>query len=90
MIIELLFPVSYINQIQDLLNRGAPISGIGIQAHMGPDSIDLGKMEDTLHRIHDQFWMPMWITEFDWQGSNGNDHSQHAVELDNFYRLCLR
>ena len=27
----------------------------------GPDSINLGKMEDTLHKTHDQFWMPMGI-----------------------------
>lgn len=32
----------------------------------------------------------MWVTEFDWKGNNGSDHSQHAIELDNFYRLCLR
>ena len=83
-------PDGYIDQIQDLLNRGAPVSGIGFQAHLGPDSIDLGKLEDTMNRIRGQFGLPMWVTEFDWQSNNGDDHSQHAVELDNFYRLCLR
>ena len=66
------------------------MSGIGFQAHLGPDQIDLGKVEDSMTRIWDRFHIPMWVTEFDWNGNNGGDHGQHAVELDNFYRLCLR
>lgn len=81
---------SYINQIRDLLNRGAPVGGIGIQSHLGPETIDLGKVEDSMSRIYSEFGLPIWVTEFDWQNNDGDDHSQHAVELDNFYRLCLR
>ena len=78
------------DHIQGLLDGGAPIGGVGFQAHLGPDSIDLAKIEDTLRRNYERFGISMWITEFDWQSNNYEDHSQHAVELDNFYRLLLR
>ena len=87
----------YIAQIDDLLSRGAPGNGIGIQAHLGPALIDLGKAEDTFNRLYSQFNFPIWITEFDWKDQPygecteiEEDHSQHAIELDNFFRLCLR
>ena len=66
------------------------MSGIGIQAHLGPDQIDLGKVEHAMRKLWNSFSLPMWITEFDWRGNKGRDHRQHAIELDNFYRLCLR
>ena len=84
------YSFSYIAQISYLLNRGAPVSGIGFQAHLGPEEIDLGKLENSMKRIWNRFSIPMWVTEFDWRGNNGGDHRQHAIELNNFYRLCLR
>ena len=80
----------YRNQIRDLINRGAPISGIGFESHLGPEWINLQKVEMTFDLLWNEFHIPMWITEFDWNGNNGGDHSHHAEELDNFYRLCLR
>lgn len=91
------FNYSYIAQINDLISRGAPVSGIGIQAHLGPSPIDLGKAEDTFTRLHSLFGLPIWVTEFDYRDHDYGecneislDHSQHAIELDNFFRLCLR
>ena len=84
--------LSYINQIEELLNNGAPIDGIGVQGHLGPDSIDLKKVEDSIDKLWDKFGIPIWITEFDWANPNSNsdNHAQHAIELENFYRLMLR
>ena len=84
--------LSYINQIEELLNNGAPIDGIGVQGHLGPDSIDLKKVEDSINKLWDKFGIPIWITEFDWANPNSNsdNHAQHAIELENFYRLMLR
>ena len=73
------------------------MSGIGLQSHLGPEPIDLAKAEDTFNRLHTQFGLPMWITEFDWRNQEWghcneitDDHAQHAIELDNYLRLCLR
>merc|ERR1712126_4142 len=81
----------YINQIEDLLNKGAPISGIGIQGHLGPELIDLNKVEDYIDKLWDKFGIPIWITEFDWDNPNSNsdNHAEHATQLENFYRLML-
>eukprot|EP00095_Tigriopus_kingsejongensis_P006836 maker-scaffold82_size396747-snap-gene-2.25 protein:Tk06836 transcript:maker-scaffold82_size396747-snap-gene-2.25-mRNA-1 annotation:"endo- -beta-xylanase a precursor" len=79
----------YINHIHDLLNKGANIRGIGIQAHLGPEVIDLAKIEDALDRFWYEFHIQMWITEFDWNGDVNGDHNQHATELINFYNLAM-
>ena len=50
----------YINQIRDLVNRGAPVNGIGAQAHLGPKSIDLGKVEDAFNKLWSNFKFPIW------------------------------
>jgi GH35 family endo-1,4-beta-xylanase len=62
-----MYSFSYIQQIRDLINNGAPVNGIGCQAHMGPNSIDLNKVEDSLNRFWSEFHIPIWITEFDFQ-----------------------
>ena len=83
---------SYINQIEELLNKGTPIHGIGIQGHLGPDLIDLTKVEDSINKLWEKFGIPIWITEFDWANPNSNsdNHAEHAIQLENFYRLMLR
>ena len=87
----------YIAQIEDLMTRGAAVSAVGMQGHLGPDPIDLAKVEDTVTRVYTKFGLPIWITEFDWKSQEysecleiSNNHTQHAIELDNFFRLCLR
>ena len=83
---------SYIHQIKGLIENGAPINGIGVQGHLGPSSIDLQKVEHSLNKLWNEFGIPIWITEFDWanQNSDSDNHEQHAIELENFYRLMLR
>ena len=84
--------IRYVEQIQGLLADGANITGIGAQAHLGPNSINIEKVEKALDLLWNTFGIPIWITEFDWtDGHNSNDnHAKHATELENFYRLLLR
>ena len=79
-------------QIQGLLADGANITGIGCQGHLGPKDINIEKVEETLDTLWNTFGIPIWITEFDWtNGHNSNDnHAQHAIELEKFYKLLLR
>ena len=82
--------LSYVLHIRDLLEKGAPIGGIGVQGHMNKTLIDLHFVEKSIRRLWEEFGLPIWVTEFDWEGNNGGDHAQHAVQLDRFYRLCMR
>ena len=77
------------SHIRGLLDGGAPVEGIGCQGHLGPDPVDLGSIETALRTYWDEFGLPLWITEWEWKNPN-DDHVQHAIELDNFYRLALR
>ena len=77
----------YVALIQGLLDQGAPVSGIGVQGHFGGQAIDLGKVQRVVERLG-EFGLPVWVTEFDWSGSS-TDHSQHAAQLENFYRLMF-
>lgn len=77
----------YRQLIQGLLDEGAPISGIGVQGHFGGHPIDIEKVTDIITDLS-EFNLPIWVTEFDWAGNNA-DHSQHAVQLENFYRLMF-
>ena len=70
-------------QIQGLLADGANITGIGAQAHLGPNSINIEKVEKALDTLWNTFGIPIWITEFDWtDGHNSNDnHAKHATAV---------
>ena len=42
--------------------------------------------------LWEEFQLPIWITEFDWNGEGDidwGDHSQHADILEDFYRLMF-
>ena len=77
----------YVTLIQGLLDEGAPISGIGVQGHFGGQAINIAKVQTIIETLG-QFNLPIWVTEFDWSGSS-NDHKEHAVQLENFYRLMF-
>jgi len=77
----------YAALIRDLLDRGAPVSGIGVQGHYINQTIDIAKTQRAIKNLG-QFDLPIWVTEFDW-GALGPDHSDHAVQLENFYRLLF-
>ena len=57
---------------------------------MGPEELNLWKLEDSIKRFRKDIGLPIWITEFDWQGGSVWDHRQHAVELENFFKLMFR
>jgi len=83
----------YQQQIRDLLAEGAPIDAIGLQAHIGgEDLVDVVRIKYHIDLLWEEFKLPIWVTEFDWNG-NGNadwgDHSVHAEQLENFYRLMF-
>lgn len=74
------------------MENGAPVSGIGCQGHFGPSSIDLERVEKSLDMLWNEFGIPIWVTEFDWSSidSVADNHTRHAVELENFYKLLMR
>ena len=54
--------------------------------------MDWVKMKERLDTLWEEFKLPIWITEFDWNGdqtANFRDHSRHAEILDSFYRLTF-
>ena len=59
----------YRELIQTLLEQGAPISGIGVQGHFGGNPINIDRVTDIIRDLA-QFNLPIWVTEFDWAGSN--------------------
>ena len=58
----------------------------------GHDFLDWVKMKERLDTLWEEFKLPIWITEFDWNGdqtADFGDHSRHAEILDSFYRLTF-
>ncbi len=75
----------YARHIQAMLDDGAPIGGIGCQAHFGgrvPPTETLWASLDTLAA----FGLPIKITEFD---AGGKDEAAQAEDLRRFYRVCF-
>ena len=57
---------------------------------LGNDFLDWISMKERLDLLWDEFHLPIWATEFDWNWRNSvdfGDHSYHAEVIDNFYRL---
>jgi endo-1,4-beta-xylanase len=71
-------------QIRDLLEAGAPIGGIGLQAHFdGP--ADAGRIQKALDALS-RFNLPIKITEFDcW----ADDEAVQARTLEDVYRTAF-
>jgi hypothetical protein len=74
----------YEKQIRDLLETGAPIGGIGVQAHFD-GAADVGRMQNALDALS-RFNLPIKITEFDcW----ADDESVQAQTLEDLYRTAF-
>ena len=74
----------YEKQIRNLLETGAPVGGIGLQAHFAgaADSGRIQKALDTLSRFN----LPIKITEFDcW----ADDEAVQAQTLEDVYRTAF-
>lgn len=77
---------AYVNQIQNLLNEGTPIDGIGVQGHYSSDTIvDPIVLKSRLDRLA-QFDLPIWVSEYD---STKSDVQQRADDLEALYRVAF-
>ena len=58
----------------------------------GNDFMDWLMMKERLDTLWQEFHLPIWVTEFDWNAdetADFGDHSLHAEILENFYRLMF-
>jgi endo-1,4-beta-xylanase len=77
---------NYVQQIQGLQQQGAPIGGIGIQAHFDvQDNPSPERIEQTLDRLA-QFHLPIKITELSIQAP---DEQAQATKLRDFLRTTF-
>ncbi|MEA3443832.1 MAG: endo-1,4-beta-xylanase, partial [Bacteroidota bacterium] len=74
----------YIDQIQDLIDDGAPIHGIGVQSHMG-QKINPYSIKYNLDLLSD-FDLPILSTEFDVEFA---DENIRADRLERFFRVVF-
>ena len=58
----------------------------------GKDVLDWTTIKERIDLLWNEFKLPIWITEFDWNGdlsADFGDHSLHAEILENFHRLMF-
>lgn len=75
---------TYKAQIQDLLDNGAPVQGIGVQSHFS-NVIEPYSIYDKLDSLADMN-LPIWSTEYDFSAADENDR---ADGLEKFYRTAF-
>ena len=54
--------------------------------------MDVGNIKYHVDLLWEEFQLPIWVTEFDWNAHNAaemGDHSVHAQQIQNFYRLMF-
>ena len=54
--------------------------------------MDWEMIQERVELLAEEFNIPIWVTEFDWNGDESvefGDHSHHADIVDNFYRLMF-
>ncbi|MEM6458967.1 MAG: endo-1,4-beta-xylanase [Planctomycetota bacterium] len=76
---------AYAAIIQDLLDRDAPLAGIGMQGHMGEDFTPPTRIWKILDRFAD-FGLPIQVTELD---INTGDHLTQAEYTRDFFLAAL-
>ena len=61
----------------------------------GDEYLDWNLVKQRLEMLWSEFGIPMWVTEFDWNGDLDQpqvawgDHTVHAQALTDFYRLMF-
>ncbi len=91
----------FMKHVEDLLEMGVPLAGIGVQGHLHGDSFDPAQLQGALDELA-EFNLPLVITEFNFPGQRSKFHkergeheftakdAQHAAEsLDEYYRICF-
>ncbi|MDH3650448.1 MAG: endo-1,4-beta-xylanase, partial [Saprospiraceae bacterium] len=93
----------YIQHIQDFLDKGVQIDGIGVQGHLHAETFDPDSLRFALDLLA-QFNLPIRITEFNMPGQRSKFLRQRAVEapemtleeekrnaqhLADYYRICF-
>ncbi len=77
---------SYVQQIQWLLDNGAPIDAIGAQGHFDRDKVvEPAVVESRINNLA-SFGLPIWITEFD---TTAQDVNLRADNLEKLYRVAF-
>lgn len=91
---------AYVAHIRELLRRGVPIAGIGVQGHSHGSTFDRAELRRSLGVLA-QFKLPVRITEFNLPGQQSSFHKdkqarlnpqeeeQKAREIVEFYRICF-
>jgi GH35 family endo-1,4-beta-xylanase len=78
---------AYVDQIRWLIEKGAPVHGVGIQGHIWHDDI-AARPEALTERLDSvaTLGLPIWITEFD---SADPDEDVNADRLEVVYRIAF-
>jgi endo-1,4-beta-xylanase len=76
---------TYKTHILDLIDRGAPIHGIGAQCHMWGSAIEPYQVFDRLDSLA-ELGLPIWCSEYDFADPNEHDR---AAALEDFYRIAF-
>ena len=76
--------------------RGGSLISVSVIINQGEwagnDFMDWLMMKERLDTLWQEFHLPIWVTEFDWNAdetADFGDHSLHAEILENFYRLMF-
>ncbi len=90
----------YIRHIRDLVDRGVPVAGIGVQGHMHGESFDRAVLRRSLARLA-ELRLPIRVTEFNMPGQGSRfygdrrlrltdaEERNKAQELTDYYRICF-
>ncbi len=91
----------YVKHIEELLEMGVPLAGIGVQGHLHGDSFDPVELQNALDELA-KFNLPIVITEFNFPGQRSKWHKEKgkhkvteadaqffAQSLEEYYRICF-
>ena len=90
----------YMAQIRDLIKKGVPIAGIGVQGHLHGETFDRYQLRNALDSLA-VFNLPVRITEFNMPGQRSKYYKDRniimspqeeelkAKEIVDYYKICF-